>query len=60
MTEISSAGIFGKATYPTFPSNEVIAVDQEGNLHNYYGITSGGLYGGDQIGTGWDIFNTLI
>ncbi|WP_353580117.1 VCBS repeat-containing protein [Arthrobacter sp. Rue61a] len=62
MNEILGPGIFsgGDGYDVRKPRADVVAVDQEGDLHLYGGASTTGLYTGDVIGTGWNIFKNLI
>lgn len=63
MTEISAAGPFEKRGLNSFmavqPAADIIGIDQNGDLRRYEGRPFG-LIGGERIGAGWSIFNTLI
>ncbi|ASN19503.1 FG-GAP repeat domain-containing protein [Arthrobacter sp. YN] len=60
MTEINGAGRFSRINSPSQESNDVTAVDQEGNLVLYPGWGQSGLYNAGQIGSGWNTFKNLI
>ncbi|MEV4951798.1 FG-GAP repeat domain-containing protein [Paenarthrobacter nitroguajacolicus] len=69
MTEISGAGVFSRnwvtynpASAGRGPRNDVIAIDQVGDLRLYTGAYpyDTGLYEVGEIGNGWDIFKNLI
>ncbi|YCK83034.1 VCBS repeat-containing protein [Arthrobacter sp. D3-18] len=69
MSEISGAGVWDRdyvaynaANPGRGPRNDVIAIDQEGDLRLYSGAYpyDTGLYEVGEIGDGWDIFKDLI
>ncbi|KUM35519.1 VCBS repeat-containing protein [Arthrobacter sp. EpRS71] len=66
MSEISGAGVFspnwGNYNATRGPRNDVIGIDQEGDLHLYSPDfhVDAGLSGRGPIGTGWNVFKHLI
>ncbi len=62
MNEIIGAGDFSPEGNYAFREStaDITGIDQEGDLHLFGGARPTGLYGGDVIGTGWDIFKNLI
>lgn len=62
MTEIIGVGAFStEYSYnASKPNDDITAVDREGDLHVYDGLSPAGLTSGGVVGIGWDIFKNLI